>query len=118
MDAIIIRDLALRAFIGIYPEEQRKKQSIVINIALSVDLRKPGKTDNIDDTVDYKKLKREIITMVESTRFNLVEHCADRIARICLADRRVKKAVVTVDKPGALRFARSVAVTIERARHG
>ncbi|MHC4441569.1 MAG: dihydroneopterin aldolase [Planctomycetota bacterium] len=114
LDRIHIRDLNLRCIIGVYEEERREKQDVAINITMYVDLRSAGKTDNIEDTVDYKAIKKSIITMVEKSACFLVEHLAELVAQICLQDKRIKRAVVTVDKPGALRFARSVAVEIVR----
>ena len=114
MDRIYIRDLSLRCIIGVFPEEREKKQDILINIAMDCDLQRAGTTDHLDDAVDYKVIKQEIIAMVEASQFNLIETMADRAAKICLADPRVCRVTVTVDKPGALRFARSVAVEITR----
>ena len=114
MDHIYIRDLALRCIIGIYPEEREKKQDIVINVAMDCDLRRAGETDRIEDAVDYKVIKLKIAEMVEASSFNLIETLADRVAAICLADPRLRRVKVTVDKPGALRFARSVAVEVTR----
>jgi len=118
MDRIFIRELALRCIIGIYPEERREKQDIVINIEMHADLRKAGRTDCLDDTVDYKSVKKEVLRLVEGSGFQLIESLAERIADIALEHDRVQRVVVTIDKPGALRFARSSAVEITRSREG
>lgn len=117
MDRIHIRDLALRCIIGIYPEERENKQDVIINVTMETDLRAAGRSDDLNDTVDYKAIKLKILEFVETSRFQLVESLAEGIAAICLDDRRVRSATVTVDKPGALRFARSVAVEITRQRN-
>jgi D-erythro-7,8-dihydroneopterin triphosphate epimerase len=116
MDKIYIRDLALRCLIGVYPEERREKQDVLINIVLECDLSAAAKSDRIGDAVDYKGIKKEIIQLVEASDFHLIETLADRIAQACLHNQRVQRATVTVDKPAALRFARSVAVEISRER--
>ena len=108
MDRIYIRDLALRCFIGVFPEERRGKQDVVINVVLECDHRPAARSDRLEDAVDYKALKKEIVALVEAL--------ADRIAASCLENPRVARATVTVDKPGALRFARSVGVEITRER--
>ena len=113
-DRIYIRDLALRCIIGIYPEERRDKQDIIINVVLEADLAPAATSDQLADTVDYKALKKKILALVDGSAFNLIETLADRIARLSLEDRRVRRSTVTIDKPGALRFARSVAVEISR----
>jgi D-erythro-7,8-dihydroneopterin triphosphate epimerase len=115
-DKIYIRDLNLRCVLGIYPEERREKQDITINVILYADLGVAGRTDRIEDTVDYKGVKKRIVSMVDSSSSYLVEHLAQRVAGLCLEDVRVAAVRVTIDKPGALRFARSVAIEIFRKR--
>jgi dihydroneopterin aldolase/D-erythro-7,8-dihydroneopterin triphosphate epimerase len=114
LDRIHIRDLLLRCIVGIYPEERRAKQDVVINLTLFADLAAAGRSDRIEDTVDYKAIKKDIIAYVENSECHLIEHLAERIAATCLKDTRVRRVRVLVEKPGALRFARTVGVEIER----
>ncbi|HBC87643.1 MAG TPA: dihydroneopterin aldolase [Lentisphaeria bacterium] len=114
MDKIIIRDLKIPAIIGTYGWERKKKQNIILNIEISCDLRKAGRSDNLEDTINYKTLKKQIIDHIRKSKYFLIEKAAGAVAELCLATKGVKKAKVTVDKPGALRYARSVAVEIER----
>lgn len=116
LDMIHIRDLTIRCIVGIYPHERREKQDVSINITLHADLRKPGRTDCIEDTVDYKSVKKRVLAMVEASEFYLVEKLAERIAEICLEGQGVQAVRVLVEKPGALRFARTVGVEIFRRR--
>ena len=116
MDSIHIRDLRVRCLVGIRDWERVKKQDVIINIRLDADLSKPGRTDRIEDTIDYKTLKDRIVELAEHTQFSLVETMAERIAQLCLKSPAVRAVEVTADKPGALRFARSVGVTIRRAQ--
>jgi FolB domain-containing protein len=115
-DQIHIRDLLLRAVIGINDEERRDRQDVLINICLYADLRRPGLTDAIRDTINYRTLTKRIIQLVEDSQFYLVEKLAAEIAAICLDDLSVRRVQVRVEKPGALRFARSVGVEIDRTR--
>ena len=117
MDRIFIRDLALRCIIGIYPEERREKQDILINVEMQCDLRQAGRSDDLNDTVDYKAVKKAILKLVEVSRFQLIESLAESIADIALAQDKVQQVTVTIDKPGALRFAKSSAVEITRDRN-
>jgi D-erythro-7,8-dihydroneopterin triphosphate epimerase len=116
MDKIFIRDLALRCIIGIFPEERREKQDIVINVIMECDLRKAGRSDELEDTIDYKSIKKAILKLVEKSQFQLIESLAENIADIALAVEKVQQVSVTIDKPGALRFAKSSAVEITRSR--
>lgn len=116
MDRIIISDIALRCIIGVYPEERREKQDVIVTVTVHTDLARPGKTDDFRDTVDYKAVKKGIVNLVEASDFHLIEALAQTIADLCLTFEPVQQVDVKVEKPGALRFARTVAVEISRGR--
>lgn len=115
-DKIYIRDLQVRCIIGIEPDERKEKQDILLNIILYTNCQPAGKTDDINDAVDYKKVKKSILNSIENSSFYLIEKLAEEIANICLTFEKVKGVTVTVDKPGVLRFAKSVAVEITRMK--
>ena len=115
-DKIYIRDLSVRCIIGVNHDERTEKQDIIINVILFTDTRKAGQTDILEDSVDYKTVKKTILSLVEKSNFLLIEKLAEEIAKVCLDDSKVQKVNVTVDKPGALRYTRSVAVEIVRTR--
>jgi dihydroneopterin aldolase/D-erythro-7,8-dihydroneopterin triphosphate epimerase len=115
-DQIQIHDLLLRTIIGINEEERRNRQDVLINIVLHTDTRAAGASDQIEDAVNYRTLTKRIIERVEGSKFYLVEKMAAEIAAICFEDPGVDAVNVRVEKPGALRFARSVGVEIRRAR--
>ena len=116
-DRIIITNLLLRGYLGFQAWEREKKQDILINLVLDTDMRRVGETDSVADALDYKAITKAIIAHVESdqTRYDLIEALATAIARICL-EHGAERVVVRVEKPGALRFAQSVGVEIERTR--
>jgi len=114
-DRIVIKDLLLRGIVGINDWEREKQQDILINITLYGDLRPASKSDDIADTINYRTVTKKIIEHVENSKPFTVEALASDIARICLSEARVKRARVRVEKPGALRFARSVGVEIDRS---
>jgi D-erythro-7,8-dihydroneopterin triphosphate epimerase len=114
LDRIVVKDLVLSCIIGINPDERVRKQDVVINLVLHADFSAACKSDNIRDAVDYKKLKKKLMAMVSRSQCQLIEHLAQRIADLCLEDKRVRRVEVLVEKPGALRFARSVGVQIIR----
>ena len=115
-DRIQIQDLLLRTIIGINEEERRNRQDVLINITLYTDTRAAGASDDIEDAVNYRTITKQVIKRVEESSFNLVEKMAAEIAAICLGELRVEAVDVRVEKPGALRFARSVGVEIHRTR--
>ena len=114
-DQIEIRDLLLRGIIGINDWEREKKQDILNKITLFGDLAPAGDSDRIEDTINYRTLTKAVIEHVESVGRFTVEALATDIVRLCLETPGVERARVRIEKPGALRFARSVGVCIERS---
>ena len=114
-DIIRIKDLHLRCVVGVNDWERREKQDVVLNIEIGTNkLKKAGMTDRISDTLDYKKIKYRIIEIVEKgSSPYLIEKLAFDVAKFCVLQDGVKWVRVEVDKPGALRFARSVSVEIK-----
>lgn len=113
-DRIEIKDLLLRGIIGINDWERENKQDILINIAMTADLQKAGETDNIDDSVNYRTVTKKVVKHIDMNEPFTVETLAADIAKICLDEPGVIRVRVRVEKPGALRFAKSVGVEIER----
>jgi FolB domain-containing protein len=116
LDRIHIRDLLLRCVIGIRDWERRAPQNVLLNITLHADLRAAGASDEIADTVDYVTIKKRVIEFIEGSSFGLVEGLARAVANVCLKDPKVQRVDVVLEKPGALRFPRTVAVEITRRR--
>lgn len=117
MDKILIKDLLLRGIVGINPDERVNKQDILINMTLYADISKAAASDQIEDAVNYKSITKRVIKHVEESSDFLVEKLVTDIARIVLTEfEGVEKAIVRVEKPGALRFADSVGIEIKRKR--
>ena len=113
-DRIHNSDLMLRTIIGVNDWERVERQDVLLNITLFGDLRAAGESDQIEDTINYRTVTKEIIKHVEASERFTVEALAADVARICLKEKGVTRVRVRVEKPGALRFARSVGVEIER----
>ena len=116
MDTVFITDLLVRGIIGIYDWERQQPQDILINIAVKVDLQPAGKSDDIADCIDYAALAQKVVAHAETVQRLTVEALANDIALICLAESGAESVKVRVEKPGAVRFARSVGVEVERHR--
>jgi FolB domain-containing protein len=115
MDQVIIKNLVARGIIGINDWEREKPQEIQINLVLFADLRKAGKTDDISHSVNYRSVAKKALAHAESAQKFTVEALAAELAEICLQEPGVQKVRVRVEKPGAVRFAESVGVEIERS---
>ncbi|HSG78174.1 MAG TPA: dihydroneopterin aldolase [Acidimicrobiia bacterium] len=117
MDRISIRDLLVRGIVGINPDERVNRQDVLVNATLWADTRPAAASDDIADAVNYKTISKAFIAHIETGEPMLVERLAAELVRICFeTDERVQEAEVTVEKPGALRFSRSVGVTVRRSR--
>ncbi len=117
MDKTFIKDLLVRGIIGIRDWEREKPQDILINVTVFSDTRQAAKTDDIAYCVDYSALAKKVQAHAETAARLTVEALANDLAEICLSENGVKKTIVRVEKPGAVRFAKSVGVEIERSRN-
>lgn len=115
MDKVMIKNLVARGIIGLNDWEREKPQEILINITVYTDIRKAGETDDIAASVNYRTLAKKAQHHAETAERLTVEALAEDIAGLCLAEPNVKKVSVRVEKPGAVRFAESVGVEIERS---
>jgi FolB domain-containing protein len=115
-DKILVKDLLLRGIIGLNDWEREKKQDILINLTLFTDIRPAGDSDRGNDILNYRTIAKAIIAHVEQSSYYTVEALATAIARICVVEHDAAKVIVRVEKPGALRFALSVGVEIDRER--
>jgi dihydroneopterin aldolase/D-erythro-7,8-dihydroneopterin triphosphate epimerase len=116
LDQVFISALLVRGIIGINPDERVNEQDINVNVVMWVDTSAAARSDDIDDAVNYRTIAKQIIAHIANGEPMLVERLVSEIAEVCLADHRVERVEVSVDKPGALRHARTVGIKIMRSR--
>jgi 7,8-dihydroneopterin aldolase/epimerase/oxygenase len=117
-DTIFLRGLEVECIIGFIDWERRVKQTVVIDLELPVDCRAASIRDEVEDTLDYKKVAKRVIAFVEASEFKLVETLAHRLALLLLEEFGVAWIRLSVNKPGAIRGSRDVGMSIERTRAG
>ena len=119
MDVIHIRRLEIFANHGVIPEENTLGQKFIISADLYKDLRRAGKTDDVNETVHYGQAAVLIKQISEKSVFKLIEKLAEEIADALLKKFPVEKVKVTIEKPWApVRLPlETVAVEIERQWH-
>ncbi|MDP9007519.1 MAG: dihydroneopterin aldolase [Pseudomonadota bacterium] len=115
MDKIFIHALKTEAIVGIFDWERQVKQTVLIDIEFSADIRKAALSDSIDDTLNYKRVAKRVLTFIEASSFHLVETLAERIAMLVLQDFGVAWVRISLSKPGAIRSSRDVGVVLERS---
>ena len=115
-DRIFLRGLSVDCIIGFIEWERRVRQTVVIDLEMPVDCRRAALSDDVADTLDYKKVAKRVITFVAASQFNLVESLIERTALLVLEEFGVEWVRLSINKPGAIRGSRDVGVTIERTR--
>ena len=110
---VFVRDLVIPCSIGIYPREKGLRRRVRVNAELAVADPISG-NDDFSEAVNYETIVGGIKAIAEAGHINLVETLADRIANLCLKDRRVTAVRVVVEKLDVYPEAESVGVTLER----
>ncbi|MDQ7002917.1 MAG: dihydroneopterin aldolase [Ghiorsea sp.] len=114
MDLVLIEGLEVRTVIGIYDWEREIRQTVRLDLEMAWDISKAGKTDNIEDTLDYKSVSKRLIDFVEASEFGLIESLAEHCAKIIIDEFDVPWLRLKMSKPGAVRGSENVAVLIKR----
>jgi dihydroneopterin aldolase len=115
MDKIFIHALKTETIVGIFDWERQVKQTVVIDIEFSADIRKAALSDSIDDTLNYKRVAKRVLAFVDGSSFHLVETLGEHVAMLILEEFGVSWVRVSLSKPGAIRNSRDVGVELERA---
>jgi 7,8-dihydroneopterin aldolase/epimerase/oxygenase len=116
-DRIFVHGLTTECVIGFIEWERRVKQTVVIDLELAADARRAAATDEVSDTLDYRKVVRRILALVEDSQCHLIETLAERVARTVLEEFGVEWVRISLSKPGAFRQSRDVGITLERWRN-
>jgi 7,8-dihydroneopterin aldolase/epimerase/oxygenase len=114
MDKIFIHALKTETIVGIFDWERQVKQTVVMDIEFSADIRKAATSDCIDDTLNYKGVAKRVLAFVDASSFHLVETLAEHVAMLVLEEFGVSWVSITLSKPGAIRSSRDVGVMLER----
>jgi dihydroneopterin aldolase len=113
-DKIFIHALKTETIVGIFDWERQVKQTVLLDIEISADIRKAALTDSIDDTLNYKRVAKRVLGFVEESSFHLVETLAEHVAMLILEEFGVGWVRIALSKPGAIRSSRDVGVMLER----
>ncbi|RJQ45629.1 MAG: dihydroneopterin aldolase [Gammaproteobacteria bacterium] len=116
MDIIYLHNLQIETVVGIFEWERRVKQTVSFDLDMAADVHQAAASDNIRDTLDYKKVAKRVIEFVGHSEFHLVETLAERVAELVIQEFNVRWLRLRLNKQGAIRGARDVGVIIERAR--
>jgi 7,8-dihydroneopterin aldolase/epimerase/oxygenase len=115
-DRVFLRGLTAECIIGFIDWERRVRQTIVVDLEIPVDCARASLTDEVADTVDYKKVAKRVLAFIEASEFKLVETLGHRLALTLLEEFGLEWVRLEVNKPGAIRNSRDVGVSIQRSR--
>jgi len=115
-DRIFLHGLEVECIIGFIEWERRVKQTVVIDVEMPVDCARAAASDDVADTLDYKRVAKRLIGFVSESDFKLVETLAHRAALLILEEFSVEWVRLSVNKPGAIRHSKDVGVAVLRTR--
>ena len=113
---IRLKNLRLRALIGVNAWERVEPQAVIINVEVEFDATSAILSDNVADTIDYRTLSKNIIDHVEKSQYQLIEALAGNLLKLIMDESKVTRARVEVDKPNAITSADSTSVEVTAVR--
>jgi len=117
MDRILLEGMSFHGRHGVRPEERERPQEFKVDIEVDTDLSETGKSDRIDDTIDYRQIRAIAKEVIEGESQKLLETLAARIAEKVLLLRRVAGVSVRIAKrPESMQPIAAAAVRINRTR--
>ena len=114
-DYLFFSDFEVDCIIGLAEWERMVRQTIRIDLKLQCDLRRPARTDSVDDKdLNTKALSKRLQAFVGETEFQLIETLAESLCEMVLTEFPVTQVNIKLSKPGAIRGAKNVGVCLER----
>lgn len=121
MDTITLTGVHANGTHGVLTFEHERPQTFVVDVTLHLDLAAAGQSDDLNDTIDYGRVAKDIVAVIEGPHVDLIERLAQRIADKILADAPAVASIdVTVHKPHApivVAFCRCIGLHLARACH-
>ena len=115
-DRIFLRGLECHCIIGFIDWERRVQQKVVLDLEFPTNCAAAAVSDDVSDTVDYKRVAKRALAYVGESQFQLIETLAHSLAMLLLEEFALDWIRVSLNKPGAIRHSRDIGVSIERRR--
>ncbi len=113
---VFIKDFIIEEIIGIHKHEKIKKQKIKFNIVLEVNQNSVPDENNIKSIVDYEKITIKLENLTKNAKYNFLESLAEDSFKEIFEDKRINSAKIKIEKPEAIKNAKSVGVEIFKTR--
>lgn len=109
---IKIKNLKLETILGIYDHEQDVKRPIIINATIFTNAEEARFSNEIQDTIDYDIIVKQIKSYVASKNFQLIEKMNQEILDLIMRDKRISKCILEIDKVGVVADVESFSITL------
>jgi len=113
---VFIKDFIIEEMIGFYKHEKEKKQKIIFNIVLDIDQNSLPDEKDIKSIVDYEKITNKLESLTKSKKYNFLESLAEDSFKEIFEDKRINSIKIKIEKPEAIKNARSVGVEVFKTR--
>ena len=113
MDKIILEGISVNAVIGTLPHERIRRQNLIADIEISLDLKKAAASDDLFQSVDYSEIEKRTVEIVQTSSFQLLEALAGRIGEMLLSYDLVRHAQVSLFKAAGSAAGRGVRIIME-----
>lgn len=113
---VFVKDFIIEEIIGFYKHEKEKKQKIIFNIVLDIDQRSLPDEKDIKSIVDYEKITNKLENLTKSKKYNFLESLAEDSFKEIFEDKRINSVKIKIEKPEAIKTARSVGVEVFKTR--
>ena len=113
---VFIKDFIIEEIIGIHEHEKIKKQKIKFNIIIDVNQSSLPDEKDIKSIVDYEKVTNKLENLAKSKKYNFLESLAEDSFKEIFEDKRINSVTVKIEKPEAIKNAKSVGVEVFKTR--
>ena len=113
---VFIKDFIIEEIIGIHEHEKIKKQKIKFNIALDVNQSTTPNEKNIKSIVDYEKIANKLENLAKNKKYNFLESLVEDSFKEIFEDKRINSVTIKIEKPEAIKNAKSVGVEVFKTR--
>ena len=113
---VFIKDFIIEEIIGIHKHEKIKKQKIKFNIVLNVNQSSIPNEKNIKSIVDYEKITNKLENLTKNKKYNFLESLVEDSFKEIFEDKRINSATIKIEKPEAVKNAKSVGVEVFKTR--
>ena len=113
---VFIKDFIIEEIIGVHEHEKIKKQKIKFNIVLDINQNSVPNEKDIKSIVDYEKITNKLENLTKSEKYNFLESLAEDSFKEIFEDKRINSATIKIEKPDAIKNAKSVGVEVFKTR--